>query len=119
MKDQLVGEPHNYTWEALKKSAKFGAFAKTFSEYIMTLVGMVVTTPSTDPSVGGKVVMFGSAEEAAVTALLAGTADAPIVKILKCNDENCYAVVELRVSVPASSELLLRLLQITRSFIAM
>jgi conjugative transfer pilus assembly protein TraH len=26
MKDQLVGEPHNYTWEALKKSAKFGAF---------------------------------------------------------------------------------------------
>src|SRR3546814_7114028 len=54
MKDQLVGEPHNYTWEALKKSAKFGAFDKTFSEYIMTLVGTVVTTPSTDPSVGGK-----------------------------------------------------------------
>src|SRR3546814_4258105 len=48
MKDQLVGEPHNYTWEALKKSAKFGAFDKTFSEYIMTLVGTVVTTPRSE-----------------------------------------------------------------------
>src|SRR3546814_19582138 len=49
MKDQLIGEPHNYTWEALRKSAKFGAFDKNFSEYVMTLVGTVVTTPSTDP----------------------------------------------------------------------
>src|SRR3546814_4341837 len=70
MKDQLVGEPHNYTWEALQKSAKFGAFDKGFSEYIMTLVGTVVTSPSSDPSVGGRVVMFGPAEEAVVTALL-------------------------------------------------
>lgn len=105
MKDQLVGEPHNYTWEALRKSAKFGAFDQGFSEYIMTLVGTVVTTPSTDPSAGGKVVMFGPAEEAVVTALLDGTADAPVVKMLTCNDADCLDVGEQILSVPASSAL--------------
>lgn len=105
MKDQLVGEPHNYTWEALKKSAKFGAFDQSFSEYVMTLVGTVVTTPSTDPTVGGKVVMFGPAEEAVVTALLDGTADAPAVKMLKCNDADCYDVGEQTLTVPASAAL--------------
>ncbi|MAM37017.1 MAG: conjugal transfer protein TraH [Erythrobacter sp.] len=105
MKDQLVGEPHNYTWEALKKAERFGAFDQAFSEYIMTLVGTVITTPSTDPSVGGKVVMIGPAEDAVVTALLDGTADAPPVKLLKCNDENCYEVGEQTLSVPASSAL--------------
>ena len=105
MKDQLVGEPHNYTWEALKKAERFGAFDQAFSEFIMTLVGTVITTPSTDPSVGGKVVMIGPAEDAVVTALLDGTADAPPVKILKCNDENCYEVGEQTLSVPASSAL--------------
>lgn len=115
MKDQLIGEPHNYTWEALRKSAKFGAFDKNFSEYVMTLVGTVVTTPSTDPSVGGKVVMFGPAEEAVVTALLDGTADAPPVKILRCNDENCYDVGEQTLSVPASSALRPRIGTMIRS----
>ncbi|MDE8652862.1 conjugal transfer protein TraH [Novosphingobium sp. H3SJ31-1] len=105
MKDQLVGEPHNYTWEALRKSAKFGAFDQNFSEYIMTLVGTVVTTPSTDPTVGGKVVMYGPAEDAVVTALLDGTADAPPVRILRCNDENCYDIGEQTLSVPASAAL--------------
>lgn len=105
MKDQLVGEPHNYTWEALKKAERFGAFDQAFSEFIMTLVGTVITTPSTDPSVGGKVVMIGPAEDAVVTALLDGTADAPPVKVLKCNDENCYEVGEQTLSVPASAAL--------------
>lgn len=105
MKDQLVGEPHNYTWEALRKSAKFGAFDQSFSEYVMTLVGTVVTTPSTDPGVGGKVVMFGPAEEAVVTALLDGTADAPAVKMLKCNDADCLDIGEQSLAVPASSAL--------------
>ena len=105
MKDQLVGENHNYTWEALKKSAKFGAFDQDFSEYVMTLVGTIVTRPSADSSVGGKVVMFGPAEEAVVTALLDGTDNAPAVKVLKCNDSDCYDVGETRLSVPASSAL--------------
>jgi len=115
MKDQLVGEPHNYTWEALQKSAKFGAFDKGFSEYIMTLVGTVVTIPSTDPSVGGKVVMFGPAEEAVVTALLDGTADAPPVKILRCNDANCYDVGEQALSIPATAALRPRIETMIRS----
>lgn len=115
MKDQLVGEPHNYTWEALQKSAKFGAFDKGFSEYIMTLVGTVVTSPSSDPSVGGRVVMFGPAEEAVVTALLDGTADAPPVKILRCNDTNCYDVGEQTLSVPASAALRPRIEAMIRS----
>ncbi len=38
--------------------------------------------------------MFGPAEEAVVTALLDGTADAPAVKMLKCNDSDCYDVGE-------------------------
>lgn len=115
MKDQLVGEPHNYTWEALQKSAKFGAFDRGFSEYIMTLVGTVVTTPSSDPSIGGKVVMFGPAEEAVVTALLDGTANAPPVKILRCNDTNCYDVGEQTLSVPESAALRPRIETMIRS----
>ena len=111
MKDQLVGENHNYTWEALKKSAKFGAFDQDFSEYIMTLVGTIVTRPSDDPGVGGKVIMFGPAEEAVVTALLDGTANAPAVKVLKCNDSNCYDVGEATLTVPASSALRPRIRQ--------
>jgi conjugative transfer pilus assembly protein TraH len=49
--------------------------------------------------------MIGPAEDAVVTALLDGTADAPPVKLLKCNDENCYEVGEQTLSVPASSAL--------------
>lgn len=105
MAEQLVGEPHNYTWEALRKSAKFGAFDRGFSEYIMTLVGTIVTTPSSDPSVGGKVVMFGPAEDAVVTALLDGTVDAPPVRMLRCNDEPCLDVGEQVLSVPSSAAL--------------
>src|SRR3546814_5807066 len=59
--------------------------------------------------------MFGPAEEAVVTALLDGTADAPPVKILKCNDENCYDVREQTLSVPASSALRPRIATMIRS----
>lgn len=106
MKDQLVGEPHNYTWEALRKSNKFGAFDKEFSEYIMTLVGTVVTTPSTDPSVGGKVTMVGPAEEAVVTALLDGTAGGAAVNILRCDEETlCLSITTQTLTIPESAAL--------------
>ncbi len=111
MKDQLVGEKHNYTWEALSKSAKFGAFDQEFSEYVMTLVGTIVTTPSTDASVGGKVVMFGPAEDAVVTALLDGTEGGSAVKILKCNDGDCYDVGEQTLTIPRASALRPRIQQ--------
>lgn len=115
MKDQLVGEPHNYTWEALRKSAKFGAFDQAFSEYIMTLVGTVVTTPASGASAGGKVVMFGPAEDAVVTALLDGTADAPPVKMLRCNDDACLDVGEQVLSVPATAALRPRIAAMIKS----
>src|SRR5690606_41696739 len=83
MADQLVGEPHNYTWEALRKSEKFGAFDKQFSEYIMTLVGTVITTPAKDGQ-PGSVSMIGPAEDAVVTALLDGTSGGPVVNMLSC-----------------------------------
>ena len=105
MKDQLVGEPHNYTWEALKKSQKFGAFDQSFSEYIMTLVGTIVTTPPKDGQKGPQVVMYGPAEEAVVTALLDGTANAPAVKILKCNNDDCTDVSDQTLTIDQSSAL--------------
>jgi conjugative transfer pilus assembly protein TraH len=105
MKDQLVGEPHNYTWEALKKSSKFGAFDQSFSEYVMTLVGTIVTTPPTGSDTGPKVVIYGPAEEAVVTALLDGTANAPTVKILKCNNDPCTDVGEQTLNIAEASAL--------------
>src|SRR3546814_16744166 len=59
--------------------------------------------------------MFGPAEEAVVTALLDGTADAPPVKILRCNDTNCYDVGEQTLSVPASAALRPRIEAMIRS----
>lgn len=90
MAEQLVGEPHNYTWEALRKSEKFGAFDKEFSEYIMTLVGTVVTTPPKDGQ-PGNVAMIGPAEDAVVTALLDGTVGAPTVNVLTCEAGDGYS----------------------------
>lgn len=99
MKDQLVGERHNYTWEALRKANNFGGFDQQFSELIMTLVGTIVTIPSTDPSVGGRVQIIGPAEEAVATALLDATPTAPVT-ILKCNDADCFNVGRQTLSVP-------------------
>ena len=115
MKDQIVGDPHNYTWEALKKSAKFGAFDQDFSEYVMTLVGTIVTTPPADSSSGPKVVIYGPAEEAVVTALLDGTANAPPVKILKCNNDPCTDVSDQTLSVPEATALRPRIATMIKS----
>jgi len=115
MKEQIIGDPHNYTWEALKKSSKFGAFDQAFSEYVMTLVGTIVTTPPTGSEHGPKVVIYGPAEEAVVTALLDGTANAPAVKILKCNNDPCTDVSDQTLSVPASSALRPRIATMIKS----
>ncbi len=115
MKEQIIGDPHNYTWEALKKSSKFGAFDQGFSEYVMTLVGTIVTTPPTGSEHGPKVVIYGPAEEAVVTALLDGTANAPAVKILKCNNDPCTDVSDQTLNVPASSALRPRIATMIKS----
>ena len=115
MKEQIIGDPHNYTWEALKKSSKFGAFDQGFSEYVMTLVGTIVTTPPSGSEHGPKVVIYGPAEEVVVTALLDGTANAPAVKILKCNNDPCTDVSDQTLNVPASSALRPRIATMIKS----
>ena len=115
MKEQIIGDPHNYTWEALKKSSKFGAFDQAFSEYVMTLVGTIVTTPPSGSEHGPKVVIYGPAEEVVVTALLDGTANAPAVKILKCNNDPCTDVSDQTLNVPASSALRPRIATMIKS----
>ena len=86
MADQLIGEPHNYTWDILQKSAQFSGFDQDFKELVMTLVGTIITQPSTDPTVGGKVAMIGAADDSVVQALLDGTqTGGAAVKILRCD----------------------------------
>jgi conjugative transfer pilus assembly protein TraH len=114
MKEQIIGDPHNYTWEALKKSSKFGAFDQELLRNVMTLVGTIVTTPPSGSEHGPKVVIYGPAEEAVVTALLDGTANAP-VKILKCNNDLCTDVSDQTLNVPASSALRPRIATMIKS----
>ena len=86
MADQLIGEPHNYTWDILKKSSQFSGFDQDFKELVMTLVGTIITQPSTDPRVGGRVAMIGAADDSVVQALLDGTQNGgSAVKILRCD----------------------------------
>ena len=100
----------------MTKSQKFGAFDQTFSEYIMTLVGTIVTTPPTgDSKAGPKVVMYGPAEEAVVTALLDGTANAPAVRILKCDSEDCTQVSDQQLTIDQSTALRPRIATMIKS----
>jgi conjugative transfer pilus assembly protein TraH len=105
MKDNIPGNPHNYTWEAIKRSNKFGAFDQQFSEYLMTLVGTIVTNPQ---GTDGKpaVQFFGPAEDAVVTALLDGTDGGNSVKILRCdNADTCLNPTEQTLTIASSSAL--------------
>lgn len=49
MADHIPGAPRNYTWEAIKRSNKFGAFDKGFSEYLMTVNRRAKSTPYRRP----------------------------------------------------------------------
>lgn len=86
MAQHLVGEPHNYTWDILSKSSQFSGFDQDFKELIMTLVGTIITAPSTDPKVGGTISMIGAADDAVVQALLDGTAGGVAVNKLSCDE---------------------------------
>lgn len=87
MADQLIGEKHNFTWDILKKSPQFSGLSSEFREYIMTLVGTIITVPSTDPSVGAKIAIIGPGDEALMTAVIDGTSASP-VRILKCDESD-------------------------------
>lgn len=91
MADKIPGAPRNYTWDAIKKSNKFGS-DKQFSELLMTLVGTIVINPKARE--GSKVGFVGPAEDAVVTALLDGAGTGTPVKILHCEDEGCLEMTE-------------------------
>lgn len=104
--ENIPSGPYNYTWDMLKKS--YGSSDAEFREYLMTLVGTVIFIPPTDDSsaAGPKVVTEGAGDEAIVTALLDGTATAP-VKVLKC-DENDKCLQPTLQSLSISSSQALR-----------
>lgn len=102
MADHIPAKPRNYTWEALKRSNKFGGFDKQFSEYLMTLVGTVVISgKDADRSIK----YFGPGEDAVVTALLDGTQNGNPVKILSCRDDDCLDISEQSLPIPTASAL--------------
>lgn len=104
MDEHIPGAPRNYTWEAIKRSNKFGAFDKGFSEYLMTLVGTIITNPE---AAGGASVQFvGPAEDAVVTALLDGTQTGNPVKFLSCDEtEKCLNVSEQQLNISTNDGL--------------
>jgi len=91
MADKIPGAPRNYTWDAIKKSNKFGT-DREFSEFLMTLVGTIVINPKAPE--GAIVGFVGPAEDAVVTALLDGAGTGTPVKILKCEDDACLNMTE-------------------------
>ncbi len=101
MDEHIPGSPRNYTWQAIKRSNKFGSFDKGFAEYLMTVVGTIITNPkATD---GASIQYIGPAEDAVVTALLDGTQSGNAVKVLTCDEEDeCLGVTESTLSVPTS-----------------
>ena len=99
MKDQLVGEPHNFTWDILKKSAQFAGYDDQFKEMVMTIIGTVVTKPSPDKTKGTIIQKFGPGDDSILEALLDGSANGNTVKILKCNDADCLDVGTQTLSI--------------------
>lgn len=99
MADHIPGARRNYTWQALRRGGRFGAFDKEFSEYLMTLVGTIIL--NTGKGGDNSIRYVGPAEDAVVTALLDGTQDGNKVKILKCDEEvECLNVVESDLTIP-------------------
>ncbi len=102
MKDQLIGEPHNFTWDILKKSPQFQGYDDEFKEMVMTIIGTVVTKPSTDKTKGTIIQKFGPGDDSIVEALLDGTTGGAAVKILKCNDADCLDVGTQTLTISAA-----------------
>lgn len=114
MADHIPLAERNYTWEAIKRSNKFGSFDKEFSEYLMTLVGTIVTNPKAAED--KKLQYIGPAEEAVVTALLDGTSSGSSVKILTCDDDDkCLGVTEKTLTISDTAALRPRVLRMINS----
>jgi conjugative transfer pilus assembly protein TraH len=92
MKSQLIGEPHNFTWDILNKAPQFAGYDQEFKEMVMTIIGTVTTKPSADKTKGTIINRYGPGDDSIVEALLDGTVGGTPVKILKCNDTDCLDV---------------------------
>ena len=99
MKNQLIGEPHNFTWDILSKAPQFAGYDQQFKEMVMTIVGTVVTKPSGDKTKGTIINRFGPGDDSIVEALLDGTQGGTAVKILKCNDTDCLDVGDQTLTI--------------------
>ena len=87
MKNQMVGEDHNFTWDILSKEAQFAGFDTDMKQYIMTLVGTVITRKSADAAKNGPDVEFtGPAGDVLTQAILDGTTNASNVEYWTCDD---------------------------------
>jgi conjugative transfer pilus assembly protein TraH len=102
MQAQLVGEPHNFTWDILSKSDQFAGYDDEFKEMVMTIIGTVVTKPSADKTKGTIIQKFGPGDDSIIEALLDGTTGGSPVKILKCNDAGCLDVGTQTLSITAA-----------------
>jgi conjugative transfer pilus assembly protein TraH len=99
MKSQLIGEPHNFTWDILNKAPQFAGYDQQFKEMVMTIIGTVVTKPSGDKTKGTIINRFGPGDDSIIEALLDGTAGGTPVKILKCNDAECLNVGDQTLTI--------------------
>jgi conjugative transfer pilus assembly protein TraH len=112
MSAQLIGEPHNFTWDILAKSPQFAGYDDEFKEMVMTIIGTVVTRPSADKTKGTIIQKFGPGDDSIVEALLDGTTGASPVKILKCNDAGCLDVGTQTLSITAAQAIRPRVRQL-------
>lgn len=111
--DVNVGLPRNYTWHVLKKSAFFqdagGTLDRELAEYVMTLIGTIISVPATDSAEGSVQVIGGDQSSTLVSALLDGTVGGTDVKIWTCDageeDDACLNPTLQNLSVDATRAL--------------
>jgi conjugative transfer pilus assembly protein TraH len=90
----LATKPVNYTWDMLTKT--YPSFSKEFREYLMTLVGTIVSTRDAEGNPQYK--YWGVGNQGALTALLVGTTSQP-AKMLQCNNEDCTDISEQNLTI--------------------
>ena len=112
MATQLVGEPHNFTWDILDKSPQFAGYDQEFKEMVMTIIGTIVTTPSTDKTKGTIINRYGPGDDSIVEALLDGTQGGLPVKILKCDDAPCLTVSTQTLNISPAQAIRPRVLRL-------
>lgn len=112
---QLVGEPHNFTWNILDKSPQFAGYDQQFKEMVMTIMGTIITTPSTDKTKGAEIQLIGPGDDSIIEALLDGTQNGGTTKVLKCEDSDCIKVSTQTLSISATQAIRPRVLQLIQN----